>query len=62
MIKHNWKYLTSEQVNGIIEDVYEEITHGDPDKRWKVNTIEVATIAFKRCQKIEQKLSMEEIL
>ena len=57
MIKHNWKYLDSRQVDAIIEDVYEELTHGDPDKRWKVNTIEVATIAFKRCQKIEEKLT-----
>ena len=56
-MKHNWKYLHPLQIEEITESVYEELTHGDSDKRWKDDPVQAAILIFNKCQKMETKLA-----
>jgi len=52
-----WKHLHPLQIEEITERVYEELTHGDPDKRWKVDPVKAAILIFNKCQEIDTKLA-----
>ena len=56
-MKNNWKYLHPLQIEEITESVYEELTHGASDKKWKVAPMQAAILIFNKCQKMEAKLA-----
>ena len=57
MITNSFKHVNKYIIEAVIEQVYDDLTFGDEDKRWKVSEVAVAAEASKRCNAIEAKMA-----
>ena len=57
MITNSFKHVNKYIIEAVIEQVYDDLTFGDEDKRWKVSEVAVAAEALKRCNAIEAKMA-----
>jgi len=59
MITNSFKHVNKYIIEAVIEQVYDDLTFGDEDKRYKVSEITVAIEAHKRCNAIEAKMAAQ---
>ena len=59
MITNSFKHVNKYIIEAVIEQVYDDLTFGDEDKRWKVSEVAVAAESLKRCNAIEAKMAAQ---